>query len=111
MIKKAIKVPRRFPELDTFSFASFTFQLSQITNPSTGNIKSKYSLAKVKELGWQPVDPLQTQYPVYPLKMQGEQGTEFWLGLNNFRSITRYNHSVRYAMTVFFLHESIKYAL
>jgi membrane-bound lytic murein transglycosylase B len=35
------------------------------------------------------------------LKLQGEQGDEYWLGLKNFYVITRYNHSAMYAMAVY----------
>ena len=42
------------------------------------------------------------------LKLEGKKGDEFWLGLNNFYVITRYNHSVLYAMAVYQLSEKLK---
>ena len=42
------------------------------------------------------------------LKLEGNQGDEYWLGLENFYVITRYNHSELYAMAVFQLSEKLK---
>ncbi len=42
------------------------------------------------------------------LKLEGDKGDEYWLGLKNFYVITRYNHSDLYAMAVFQLSEKLK---
>jgi len=42
------------------------------------------------------------------LKLEGKKGDEYWVGLNNFYVITRYNHSVLYAMAVYQLSEELK---
>ncbi len=42
------------------------------------------------------------------LKFEGRRGKEYWLGLDNFYVITRYNHSELYAMAVFQLSEELK---
>ena len=42
------------------------------------------------------------------LKLEGKKGDEYWLGLKNFYVITRYNHSVLYAMAVYQLSEKLK---
>jgi membrane-bound lytic murein transglycosylase B len=42
------------------------------------------------------------------LKLEGNEGDEYWIGLNNFYVITRYNHSEMYAMAVFQLSEKLK---
>ena len=45
------------------------------------------------------------------LKLEGKKGLEYWLGLDNFYVITRYNHSTLYAMAVFQLSEKLKAGL
>ncbi|MGH8639778.1 MAG: lytic murein transglycosylase, partial [Burkholderiales bacterium] len=44
------------------------------------------------------------------LVLEGSSGNEYWLGLNNFYMITRYNRSVNYAMSVFQLAREIRNA-
>jgi peptidoglycan lytic transglycosylase B len=41
------------------------------------------------------------------LKLEGKKGDEYWLGLNNFYVITRYNHSPLYAMAVYQLGQAV----
>jgi len=42
------------------------------------------------------------------IELEQKEFNEYWLGLNNFYAITRYNHSNLYAMAVFQLSEEIK---
>ena len=44
------------------------------------------------------------------LVLEGEAGSQYWLGLNNFYVITRYNRSVNYAMSVYELAQEIRRA-
>ena len=43
-----------------------------------------------------------------PLSLPVKGGQEFWLGFENFYVITRYNHSVYYAMAVYQLSETLR---
>lgn len=61
-------------------------------------------LAPVKDEG---AKPLAGDMKALPFRLEAEQGEEFWLGLNNFYVITRYNHSRMYAMAVHELSQKI----
>jgi len=59
------------------------------------------TLVQVKEGGLEPVRNLPDNTPVMAMRLEGENGAEFWLGLKNFSVITRYNRSRLYAMAVY----------
>jgi len=59
-------------------------------------------------LGVAPAAPLPATEAVLPLMLEGEDGTEYWLGLRNFYVITRYNRSPLYAMAVNELSQQIR---
>ena len=70
----------------------------QIVNKA---IKPKLTLKELEQEGFTPVSAnLDANTKAIPLKLQGADGVEFWLGLKNFYVITRYNTSFRYAMAV-----------
>ena len=52
--------------------------------------------------------PLSSDTEVALFLMQGIDGEEYWLGLNDFYVITRYNHSSMYALAVYQLSQAIK---
>jgi len=84
-----------------------------ITNLQTHNKNPEplYSLETLYEQNVQLAHPLpnlspKTRVAIIPLEEQ--QGMSYWLGLNNFYVITRYNNSNLYAKVVYDLSEKIK---
>ena len=73
-------------------------------------LKPKLSIAKLETKGFSSAASFNRTQKATPLTFQGEKGEEYWLALNNFYVITRYNHSALYAMAVFQLSEEIKKA-
>ena len=69
--------------------------------------KPKLTIAQLAEQGFSPVPEMNADIKAMPLRLQGQAGVEFWLGLQNYYAITRYNHSFRYAMAVTQLAEQI----
>ncbi|MBI6847860.1 lytic murein transglycosylase B [Pseudomonas syringae] len=65
------------------------------------------SVGELRQLGWASHDALRDDMPVAAFRLEGDNGPEYWLGLNNFYAITRYNRSVMYAMAVYQLSESL----
>ena len=49
--------------------------------------------------------------PVTVLGLEGAEGTEYWVGYQNFRVITRYNRSVMYALAAKQLADAIAAAI
>ena len=53
---------------------------------------------------------LPTNEKVSLIELEQKEGPEYWMGLQNFYVITRYNHSPLYAMVVYQLSEEIRTA-
>jgi membrane-bound lytic murein transglycosylase B len=75
-----------------------------------GETKSPRSLSDWATVGMTPEETLPGDMPARLLDFTVAEGKEFWLGLNNFEVITRYNNSDFYAMSVFQLAEALKKA-
>ena len=73
----------------------------------TGALDTNQTVAEVKVGGLQPVQDLPDNTEVMAMRLEGENGAEFWLGLKNFSVITRYNRSQLYAMAVYQLADQI----
>ena len=72
-----------------------------------GGLKPKKTVAALALEGLAPTDPLDPAGLATPLRLEEEDGMRYWLGLQNFYVITRYNHSAMYAMAVWELSQAI----
>ena len=64
------------------------------------SVRPVKTIKQLKTFGWKPVESLDANAKAAPLKFKGKEGTEYWLGLENFRVITTYNRSRLYALAV-----------
>ncbi len=62
--------------------------------------KTRYSTAQLTAAGLTPQQPLNGNQQVSLLRLDIGTGYQYWYGLPNFYTITRYNHSTHYAMAV-----------
>ena len=69
--------------------------------------KHKYSLSTLSKKGLAPSYP-GVSGSVHMLKLKTNSGHDYWIGGNNFYTITRYNHSSFYAMAVHELAQAIR---
>ncbi len=58
------------------------------------------NLGQLRSQGWRTHDVIRDDLMVTAMRLEGAQGTEYWVGLPNFYVITRYNRSAMYAMAV-----------
>jgi membrane-bound lytic murein transglycosylase B len=68
------------------------------------------TLGELKAKGFSVQASLEDATPASVISLEGDNGTEYWIGLNNFYVITTYNRSTMYAMAVFQLSQAIKEA-
>ena len=71
-------------------------------------LKPKLTIMDIKQAGLLPDANFNDDAKATAMKLEGEQGIEYWVGLQNFYVITRYNHSPLYAMAVYQLSEALK---
>ena len=72
------------------------------------NLKPGHSLTELQALGVQVPTTLNSNTQAKLLEFKLKKGSEYWLGLDNFYVITRYNHSPMYAMAVYQLSQAIR---
>ncbi|HEC28354.1 MAG TPA: lytic murein transglycosylase B [Gammaproteobacteria bacterium] len=80
---------------------------SHVNDVINKGINPYYSLKELKKMGITGMIPDKTNIKAALIKLDGTAGPEYWLGMQNFYVITRYNHSPLYAMAVFQLSEAI----
>ena len=71
---------------------------------------TKYAINTLSKLNLAPTTSLSGQESVSLLRLDIGDSYQYWLGLPNFYTITRYNHSTHYAMAVWKLGEAVKAA-
>lgn len=64
------------------------------------NSEPVYPLEQLVAWGYEPAEHFDPQRPATLLKLEGEEGPEYWITFQNFYVITRYNRSPMYAMAV-----------
>ncbi|MGH1372593.1 MAG: lytic murein transglycosylase B [Cellvibrionaceae bacterium] len=72
------------------------------------SLRPKRTVAELAEQGITPIEGIEGTAKATAMKLKGEQGAEFWVGLQNFYTITRYNHSRLYAMAVYQLSQEVR---
>lgn len=70
--------------------------------------KPRRTLAELAAQGVKPAEPVNQDLKAALIRLEGENGPEFWLVFDNFYAITRYNRSLNYATAVYQLAEEIK---
>ena len=75
------------------------------------DMKPEFKVSELSNSGIFPSQPVQPSALATPIRLEQPDHEEFWLGLENFYVITRYNHSNLYAMAVFQLSQSLKQAI
>ncbi len=72
--------------------------------------KTKYSISQLAAAGLTPQQPLGNHQQASLLRLDVGTGYQYWYGLPNFYTITRYNHSTHYTMAVWQLGQAVALA-
>lgn len=81
---------------------------SKIEPLLTKEQKPSHKVSDLKAAGVKTESALDQKQAARLIRLLGEQGEEYWVGLENFYVITRYNHSDMYAMAVYQLASALK---
>lgn len=80
-----------------------------LTLPEEG-LNARRSVGELEALGWKPQRALDADEQVMAFEFDADDHMQYWLGQKNLYVITRYNHSVMYAMVVHQLADLIREA-
>ena len=61
----------------------------------------------LESLGLKSIPNVQSRLEVVPIELENQEGYEYWLGLRNYHSLSRYNKSKLYIMAVYEFSESL----
>jgi membrane-bound lytic murein transglycosylase B len=76
---------------------------------SSGALRLDRTVDEIKRMGYEFSADLPGSAPAALVALEGEGGgTEYWVGYGNFRVITRYNTSPKYALAAFELSQAIR---
>jgi len=70
-------------------------------------LKPRFTVGELAEMGFAPLSSTAVNLKATALNLEGVDGPEYWLALENFYTITRYNHSAMYALSVWQLSQAI----
>lgn len=83
-----------------------------LANPAFNKVEPPViSVKDWKKAGVAPLKTIARGVPAIAVEFDGVNGLEYWFGLQNFYTITRYNRSPMYAMAVYDLSLEIKQAM
>lgn len=84
---------------------------SMIDTMLDGGIKPAIKIAEIRQRGLVPQQAVNDDADAALFSVELESGTRYWLGLQNFYVITRYNRSINYAMAVNELAQELRAAM
>ena len=64
-------------------------------------------VSNLESLGLKSIPNVQSRLEVVPIELENQEGYEYWLGLRNYHSLSRYNKSKLYIMAVYEFSESL----
>ena len=91
-----------------FSATAAEGNYDDIINNKT--LSTTNTVAELKSKGFNITSPLADTTSASAIRLEGDNGIEYWITLNNFYVITTYNRSTLYAMAVSQLSQAIKEA-
>lgn len=105
---KAHKWQTQQPVVKRARYVGAPEKLAALNKVFNQSLKPAVKAGDLAAMGLQTKTPLAPETLVSPMKLEGSKGLQYWIGLENFYVITRYNHSSLYAMAVYQLSEKIK---